>query len=189
MPDVLGLIHEQSTLSTGFGRASLKGIRCVELGNPFQTGACACRSHSARSANCTTWNSSSASSQTTLSTTLPETAHARTSWGRSGTTGLTGFLSPPRRIACHCMRELHLHPHGALVMAAWDLMTQMVVGRLPATTILEHQIASDAIPLFSESAPGNLVQCLRTFREAPFFGHGNFWIEVGADPLCQWASI
>jgi nitrogenase iron protein NifH len=42
LPDVLGLMREQSTLSLdSVVHESFKGIRCVELGNPFQTGACA----------------------------------------------------------------------------------------------------------------------------------------------------
>lgn len=66
---------------------------------------------------------------------------------------------------------------GATVMAAWDLMTQMVVGRLPATTILEHQIASDAIPYSLKARLEIWYNAFELFEKAPFFGHGNFWIE------------
>lgn len=66
---------------------------------------------------------------------------------------------------------------GDTVNASLDIIDELATGHLSASALLQQKISSGAVPISLNERLEIWYNAAELFRQAPFFGHGNFWIE------------
>lgn len=66
---------------------------------------------------------------------------------------------------------------GDTVNASLDIIDELATGHLSASALLQQKISSGAVPISLNERLEIWYNAAELIRQAPFFGHGNFWIE------------
>ena len=66
---------------------------------------------------------------------------------------------------------------GDTVNASLDILDGLMTGKMTAAALLQEKISSGTVPLSLNERLEIWYNALQLVKQAPFFGHGNFWIE------------